>query len=131
MAFIDLYDSDIEKVADVNARLQLIASSGRLDRDDFDQRIRDEYAKIGIKVDVKWWYSNDIDTYIPEVEIQGRMEAHDFDHDRQFHEVTRDLLHLGEGGVIDFDGRIKSPPKSISFADTKKQPEESGDSKEE
>lgn len=89
---------DIERVLDtLKARCE---DGRRLDRGQFDAEIVDRFARIGFKVDVKWWHTNIEEVKMPEIEIIGRTVTKEFDHDRMTHEVTSDILGLGTGGVI-------------------------------
>ena len=101
----NLYDYEIENITRVTARIQQ-RSQQRRNYEDFDREIRQRFAEIGFKVSVNWHTAQDengqrIEGWlIPEVVIGDRVEKHEFDHDRQVHEVTNDILDLGTGGVI-------------------------------
>ena len=99
---IDVLDSEI---IDIQQTLERLTERARVSRryDDFDREIKERFAEIGFVVDVLWYETNLADTKMPEVVIKGRTEAKVFDRDRMTHEVTNDLLGLGEGGVIKTD----------------------------
>lgn len=102
---IDVYDSDIEQIEAVRDVLRA-RSAGRRDYEEFDREIKDRYAEIGFAVTVNWHTAAGPDgrqvegTLIPVVTLDGRLDGRIFDPDRMVHEVTNDLLKLGEGGVI-------------------------------
>lgn len=98
----EIYDSEIDKIQHILEILRRRAE-GSVDYDAFDREIKDRFAKIGFKVDVKWWTTNVEGTLLPEIDIQDRLEKIEFDHDRQVSEVTNDILGLGDAGVIKFD----------------------------
>ena len=104
---IDLYDSEILKIEQVLEQLNAEDVGKPRPLEDFVQKVTELFAKIGLVVDVKVWTAADnrgqeiAGTFIPEITITGRVDRkHEFDYDRQVHEVTNDLLDLGEGGVI-------------------------------
>lgn len=105
-ATIDLYDSDILKIEKVLEQLNAEDVGQKRDIEGFVQKATDLFAKIGLRVDVKIWTAADRrgqeveGTFIPDITINGRVDKHEFDYDRMVHEVTNDLLELGEGGVI-------------------------------
>lgn len=67
----------------------------------------------GLDVRVNVYETNHAGVYWFEFSIQGRMDkGHEFDHDRQVHEVTNDLLGLGDGGVIKESGLHLPGPHS-------------------
>jgi hypothetical protein len=106
---LDLYDSDVEKIFKVLARLQDRARYRRHNYDDFDREIRETFAEIGFTVEVNWYeFERDgqkQDGAMPEVTVTGRTDsAFAFDKDRQVHEVTKNILDVpGETGVIKTD----------------------------
>lgn len=97
----EILDSEMLEIERVLETLKRRTEDGRrVDRGRFDQEIVERFARIGFKVDVKWWHTNLDDVKMPEIEIIGRVEAREFDHDQMSHEVTEDILGLGTGGVI-------------------------------
>lgn len=106
---LDLYDSDVEKVFGVLARLQDRARYRRHNYNDFDREIREAFAEIGFTVEVNWHeFSREgqkQDGAMPEVTVTGRTDpGFAFDKDRQVHEVTRNILGIpGEEGVLKAD----------------------------
>jgi len=104
---IDLYDSEILKIEQVIAQLNAEDVGKRKDIDTFDRKVRELFFKIGFVVDVQCWSSRDgrgnpiPDTFLFDIVIQRRLdERHEFDHDRLVHEITNDILDLGDKGVI-------------------------------
>lgn len=104
---IDLYDSDILRIEKVLDQLNAEDVGKKRDVEAVVQKITDLFARIGLRVDVKVWTAADArgqeveGVFIPEITINGRVDPkHEFDYDRMVHEVTNDLLELGEGGVI-------------------------------
>jgi hypothetical protein len=99
---LDIYDSEMLKIEEVLQAIQnRRGSRQRQDLGDFDLFIREAFHKIGFIADVKWYDTNIPDVKAPDIEIVGRVDENFvFDRDRQVHEVTNDLLGLGEGGVI-------------------------------
>lgn len=113
MSTLDIYDSEIAEIERVSNILKVRARQPR-NYDDFQREIKERFAEIGFVVDVKWWETNVEGVMMPEIEIIGRVDkSHVFDRDRMVHEVTNDLLDLGEGGVI------KTNPHSIITPDHK------------
>lgn len=109
----DILDSEIleiEKVYNfVNAKAQ---HSARLNRGEFDREIVDRFAAIGFRVEVAWWHTDQDDVKIPEIQITGRINQSPFgfDHERMQHEVRKDVLELGQGGII------KASPADVQAA---------------
>lgn len=104
---LDVYDHEVEKIIEVRQYLTEKARYGRHNFIDFEREIRERYAAAGFTVDVSW-YEFEVggqkqDGAMPEVTITGRTAPHVFDQDRQVHEVTNDILGLGDAGVIKTD----------------------------
>lgn len=104
-----VYDHEVLKIEKVLERLRQRASSRRV-LDDFDREARQRFEDIGFVVKINWYETNVEGTFMPEIEVVGRTERHDFDHDRMVHEVTGDLLETGNGGVIK-SGEFLKPEK--------------------
>jgi hypothetical protein len=106
---LDLYDSDVEAVFKVLARLQDRARYRRHNYNDFDREIREAFAEIGFTVEVNWHeFSREgqkQDGAMPEVTVTGRTDpGFVFDKDKQVHQVTHNVLGIpGEEGVIRTD----------------------------
>jgi hypothetical protein len=106
---LDVYDSDVEKIFGVLARLQDRARHRRHNYNDFDREIREAFAEIGFTVAVNWHEfeadGQKQDGAMPEVTVTGRTDpGFAFDKDRQVHEATSNILGLpGETGVIKTD----------------------------
>lgn len=104
---LDVYDHEVDQLMRIQARLTEKARYGRHNYIDFEREIRERYAAAGFTVEVSW-YGFSVDGQpqegaMPEVTVTGRTAPHVFDKDRQVHEVTSDILGLGEGGVIKTD----------------------------
>jgi hypothetical protein len=104
----DLYDHEVERILQLQVRLNDRARYRRHNYNDFDREIREAFAGIGFTVEVNWHEfgvdGQKQDGAMPEVTVTGRTDpSHVFDKDRQVHEVTSDLLGLGEEGVIKTD----------------------------
>lgn len=109
----DLYDSEVEKILQVQMRLNDRARHRRHNYNDFDREIREAFAEIGFTVEVNWHEfavgSQKQEGAMPEVTVTGRTEDHVFDKDRQVHEVTRNVLGLPEEDA----GVIKTDPDTL------------------
>jgi hypothetical protein len=110
----DLYDHELIALRKVGERLAEYGGQRR-DMEGFRQEVIDRYAKIGFVVRCNVYETDQPGVYIPEVELVGRVEAHEFDHDRQVHEVTHGLL-TDEPGIVTESGRLKEPPKQVGFS---------------
>lgn len=104
--FPDLYDSDIIKLEDVLRRLQERARSS-INMEAFRKEAVERFQDAGFKVDVKVWETNVKGVYAFDLEFVGKIDAEPFDHERMHHEVTGDLLGLGEKGTIDANGMLR------------------------
>jgi hypothetical protein len=95
---IDLMDSEILKVERV---LNVLNEKQQryVDLEAFRKEIIERFGLIGFKVAVRVYTTNVEQAYAFDVDIVERL-AGEFDPDQQVHEVTNDLLDLGEGGVI-------------------------------
>lgn len=106
---LDVYDSDVEQIFTVLARLQDRARYRRHNYLDFQREIEEAFAGIGFTVHVNWHRfeigGREQDGAMPEVTVTGRTDQDFvFDKDRQVSEVTRNVLDLpGEAGVIKTD----------------------------
>lgn len=95
---VELHDSDILRVEGVIAKLN--EKSGTwTDMEKFRQEIIGRFQDIGLSVTTRVYTTNVEGCIAFDVDIDRRLEG-EFDPDRQVHEVTNDLLDLGEGGVI-------------------------------
>lgn len=98
-SLIDLHDSEILRIERVvNVLNERRGTSLPLEA--FRREIIERFAEqAGLKVNVKVFTTTQEGLYAFTVEIIDRLGG-EFDPDRQVHEVTNDLLELGEGGVI-------------------------------
>lgn len=100
----EIYDSEIDKIHRLTDALNTKYKQGVRDVQGAQDEIKERFAGIGFVVTVKWWETNVEGLYLPEVEFTGRTDPNFvFDQNQQVHEVTSDLLGLGEGGVIKSD----------------------------
>lgn len=106
---IELLDSEAERVIRIWDSLRDRHQKVLRNYDAIEREITGRYADEGFVVHVNWYrYSIDgvpQDGAMPEVSIVGRCDPkHQFDHDRQVHEVTSNILGLpGQEGVIRTD----------------------------
>lgn len=100
---IDLYDSEVLAAERVLKTLENRNWKQHMDLDAYDREIKDRFAQVGLVVEVKWWHTNIEGVKRPDIEIVGRTDRHEFDHDRLRHEIVNDVLELGTGGVIKMD----------------------------
>lgn len=99
-AEINLYDSDILSIESVLKKLATRQGQS-VDLESFRNEIVNRFREAGFDVKVSMWTTEQKGTFVPEVTIVDRVDKdHAFDYDRMVHEVTNDLLDLGEGGVI-------------------------------
>lgn len=107
------YDSETLEIEKVMQKLTLMRGQ-RIGMQDFVDRAIEMFAKIGFKVEVRTYSTASVEEkggiekveeipglYSFDVEIQGRLDRHEFDHDRMAHEVRNNLLEIpGAGGVV-------------------------------
>jgi hypothetical protein len=95
----EVHDSEIMEIERVLEIMNDKAQS-RVDFDAWDREFKDRMLGIGFVVGITWWHTNVEGVKRPDITISDRTERKPFDYDRQVHEVTHDILDLGEGGVI-------------------------------
>lgn len=117
-----LYDHELADADRLWRRLLEDRQETLMNPQDFVDEVKEEFAaKVGLVVDVKAYTTGkvvgqhpitgeDIVEEVPglysfDIEIIGRTEAHEFDHDRMAHEVRNNLLGLRDDGPseIKFD----------------------------
>lgn len=102
-ATIELYDSDILKIEPVIEKLN--ERQGQvLNLDAFQREAKERFFNAGFKVDVLVYETNQEGLYWFEIQIEDRIDGKPFDGEKMHHEVTHDILDLGEGGTIPFPG---------------------------
>lgn len=108
---INVYDSEVNEIHRVVEALRRRAESPVSYQAWQDEAIA-RFHDIGFEVDVRWWSTDVEGMLIPEINIKDRVDKNFvWDPDRQVHEVTGDLLDLGEGGVIKSDlSKLILPP---------------------
>lgn len=99
---LSVHDSEILKIERILNAMRIKAQSA-VNYQAFQDEIIERFADIGFDVDVRWYETNVERVLMPEINIKGRVEPKVFDSDQQVHEVTNDLLGLGDGGVIKTD----------------------------
>lgn len=105
---VDVHDSETLRIEAVIRKLA--ERQGKtVDLEGFRKEAVDRFLEIGFKVVVRVYTTNVPGVYIPDIDIVERLTA--FDPDRQVHEVTQDMLELGEGGVIKTGGKVIEFPK--------------------
>lgn len=107
------YDSEALELARIarilNERRTRFNFSDGHQRANFRREAKQRFEEAGFTVEVIIRGETDIDGnetgdyYEVELMPTGRVEKHEFDHDRMVHEVTNDLLDRGEGGVLKAD----------------------------
>jgi hypothetical protein len=96
---IELLDSEILRIESVIKAINE-KQRKRVSLEGFRQEIIGRFEEIGLGVGVRA-YSTNVDGVVAfDIDIERRIEPKTFDTDRMVHEVTNDLLDLGEGGVI-------------------------------
>lgn len=106
---IELYDSDVDTIQKVWDTLRDRHQKGLRNFDAVEREITSRFADAGFVAHVNWFrYEIDgvpqTDAAMPEVTIVGRIEKHQFDHDKQVAQVTRNVLDIpGQEGVIKTD----------------------------
>jgi hypothetical protein len=96
----NLYDTDILRLEKVIEQLNRKIGTAT-NMEGFRQEILDRMARAGFRVDVKVYSTTQDGTYAFDIEIKDRLDSgFTFDYDQQVHEVTHDVLGLGDGGVI-------------------------------
>jgi hypothetical protein len=106
---IELYDHEVDQIQGVWDELRARHQKSTRNFNAVEREIVGRFADAGFVVHVNW-YSYEIDGVpqegaSPEVTIVGRCDPkHEFDHDRQVHEVTANVLDIpGQEGVIKTD----------------------------
>lgn len=114
--FVDLYDSEVEKVGKLLGYFNDLAQSTRISYQDFTDRVKDKFAELGLDADVVWWETQVPGVLIPEIQVKGRLDPNfQWDPERMSREVITDVLGTGEAGAINMDGKIISPSKKTSL----------------
>ena len=119
---IDVYDSEIPGIECVIERWKADWTTRAVNLENARKALIESFAETrqkctsgpggaeevhrhhGYVVDVLIWSTNVEGVIIPEIVIKDRVERIDHDPDRMVHEVTNDVLGLGEGGVIKTEG---------------------------
>ena len=96
---VDLMDTEILRVEKVTQALNQRQGKMGTNLEAFRKEIIERFADIGFKVDVKVYTTDQEGLYAFDIDITDRL-AGQFDPDRQVHDVTNDILELGDSGVI-------------------------------
>jgi hypothetical protein len=107
---IDLYDHEVDAVQKIWDQLRDRHQKTFKNYDQVEREIVGRFAEAGFVVHVGWYRyaiggQVQESAAMPEVTIVGRCDPkHEFDHDQQVHEVTKNILGLpGQEGVIKTD----------------------------
>lgn len=108
------YDHEMAAAYELRDRLTEKYKGVRVNPQDLVDDVIEQFAKIGLVVDVKTWSTGTLEGHHPitgeemvqevpelwsfDVEIFGRTERHEFDHDQMAHEVQSNLLGLKDDG---------------------------------
>ncbi len=108
----DILDSEIAEIGELLDFFSKRAGQRR-DYDAFTREIEDRFHKIGFAVDVSWaTFALDgqrIEGALsPMIEVCGRVDRADFDHDQKVHEITNNILD-----IKDADGIIKADMDTV------------------
>lgn len=104
---IELHDSDILRLEGVLRRLNTRLGTS-VPLEGFRKEIIERFGEAGFGVNVRVFETNVQSVYSFEIEICQRLGGA-FDPDRMVHEVTNDILGLGEGGVIKTGPQLWTP----------------------
>lgn len=107
-AYPDIADSEVLEIERVLTTLNQRAKDKQRNFADFEREIRERFEDVGFVVTVSWYEfgrEGQVGAVpgaaMPEITIVDRCERKPFDHDRQVHEVTNNILGLpGQEGVI-------------------------------
>lgn len=91
-----LYDSEIDRAHQLVMQLQEKVKGREVNLDDFQKEVKERFLEIGFVVDIKWFQVEGERYKVPQIELVKRTQNIQFDHEQQAHEVTNDLLGLGE-----------------------------------
>lgn len=102
---IDILDSEVATITQVWQGLQGRTYKSH-EYNAFDREIRERFAEAGFVVKVNWYETNLAEVKMPEIDIVGRIEEKEFDHDQMRHEVVNNLLGLPsqDAGIIKTNG---------------------------
>jgi hypothetical protein len=108
---IPLYDHEIDKVDRVLAKLAEKQGKQGIYLEGYRREIVERFADhAGLHVGVNVWSTNYPGLYWWDIKITGRVEDGEFDHDRQVHEVTNNILNIpGEEGVLNTNAEYEPP----------------------
>lgn len=101
----DVLDSELVQIEQVINKLNEAQWKSGVYLEGWRKEAIERFADIGFKVDVVVFSTDQEGLYAFDLVIQDRL-AGEFDPDKMVHEVTNDLLGLGEGGVIKTKGGL-------------------------
>lgn len=103
------YDSEVLAIEGVIRELNELRDF-RMNPQDFVDLAKEKFAEIGIDASVNAFYTGEVKGYHPitrepmveevkglwsfDITINGRIDAHEFDHDQMAHEVQSNILQL-------------------------------------
>lgn len=103
-SLIELNDADVIRIEAVLKTLQE-KQRKYVALEKFRQEIIERFGLAGFGVKVSVWDTNAESVYHFDIEIERRLEGQ-FDPDQMVWEATRDVLNIGEGGVIKTSGIV-------------------------
>ena len=92
------YDSEILAIEGILNELgKKVGTHANLES--FRKECIERMAEVGIVATVTWWTDNaqtngTEEVFSPVINLNGRTAKHEFDYDRQVHEVTNDILDI-------------------------------------
>lgn len=89
---IELYDHEVIAIDKGPVAWMTQQQGSAMSLEEFRIAAEGKFADIGILASVKTFETSEPGTYAFDVEIYGRTHAHEFDFDRQVHEVVNNLL---------------------------------------
>lgn len=92
-SWVELYDSDILAIEHGPLRYAQERAGKVLEIDRFTKDLMEQFAEIGLGVEVKVFTTEQEGVWAFEVEIRERLEKV-FDFDRMVHEVTNNILEI-------------------------------------
>lgn len=95
----EVMDSELLVIEKVLEKINERQGKGGVNLEAFRKEIIERFAAIGFRVEVKVYTTDQEGLYWFEIELADRL-AGQFDPDRQVHDVTHDILELGDSGVI-------------------------------
>jgi hypothetical protein len=89
---VEIYDHELIAIDKGPVAWMASKQGSRMPLEEFVRTAEGKFTELGFRARVKAFETTEDGTYAFEVEIEGRVEDHAFDFDRQVHEVTRNIL---------------------------------------